>query len=44
MLMMAGGHERTEAEFAELLTKAGLRLTRVVRTKSPVCVIESVRA
>ncbi|MGH9715269.1 MAG: methyltransferase [Candidatus Acidiferrales bacterium] len=44
MLMMAGGHERTEAEFAELLSKAGLRLTRVVRTKSPVCVIESVRA
>jgi len=44
MLMMAGGHERTEAEFAELFSKAGLRLTRVVRTKSPVCVIESVRA
>jgi len=44
MLVMAGGHERTEAQFAELLSKAGLRLTRVVRTKSPVCVIESVRA
>ena len=44
MLTMAGGHERTEAEFAELLSKAGLRLTRVVPTKSPVCVIESVRA
>jgi len=44
MLMMAGGHERTETEFAELLSRAGLRLTRVVRTKSPMCVIESVRA
>jgi hypothetical protein len=44
MLMMAGGHERTEAEFGELLAKAGLRLTRVVRTKSPLCVIESVKA
>lgn len=44
MLLMAGGQERTEAEFAELLAKAGLRLTRVVRTKSPVCVIESVKA
>lgn len=44
MLMMAGGHERTEAEFTELLAKAGLRLTRVVRTKSPVCVIEAVKA
>jgi O-methyltransferase domain len=44
MLMMAGGSERTEAEFAELLSRAGLRLTRVVRTKSPLCVIESVKA
>lgn len=44
MLVMAGGHERSEAQFAELLSKAGLRLTRVVPTKSPVCVIESVRA
>jgi hypothetical protein len=44
MLMMAGGRERTEAEFADLLAKAGLRLTRVIPTKSPVCVIESVKA
>jgi O-methyltransferase domain/Dimerisation domain len=44
MLAMAGGRERTEAEFADLMAKAGLRLTRVVRTKSPMCVIESVRA
>jgi hypothetical protein len=44
MLMMAGGRERTEGEYAELLAKAGLRLTRVVRTKSPVCVIESMKA
>ncbi len=43
MLMMAGGRERTEAEFAGLLGKAGLRLTRVIPTKSPVCVIESVK-
>jgi hypothetical protein len=44
MLAMAGGRERTEQEFAELLSKAGLKLTRVVRTKAPVCVIESVKA
>jgi O-methyltransferase domain len=44
MLMMAGGRERTETEFGELLAKAGLRLTRIVPTKSPVCVIESVKA
>jgi hypothetical protein len=44
MLLMAGGRERTEAEYAELFSKAGLRLSRVVRTKSPMCVVEAVRA
>jgi hypothetical protein len=36
-----GGRERTEAEFAALFQKAGLKLTRVFRTESPLCVIES---
>jgi O-methyltransferase domain/Dimerisation domain len=44
MLTMAGGRERTEAEFADLFAKAGMRLTRVVRTRSPNCVIEAVKA
>ncbi len=44
MLAMAGGRERTEAEFAELFGKAGLRLARVVRSASPFCVIEAVKA
>jgi hypothetical protein len=44
MLLMAGGRERTEEEFAGLFAKAGLRLTRVVRTKSPFCVVEAVKA
>ncbi len=44
MLTMAGGRERTEAEFAGLFAKAGLRLARVVRTASPQCVIEAVKA
>ena len=44
MLTMAGGRERTEAEYAELFAKAGLRLARVVRTPSPQCVIEAVKA
>jgi hypothetical protein len=44
MLLMAGGHERTEAEYAELFSQAGLRLSRVVRTKSPMCVVEAVKA
>jgi hypothetical protein len=43
MLALAGGRERTEAEFAGLFSAAGLRLTRVVPTKSPMCVIESVK-
>jgi ubiquinone/menaquinone biosynthesis C-methylase UbiE len=44
MLVMTGGRERTEAEFNSLLASAGFRLTRVIRTASPVCVIEAVRA
>ncbi|QEH37477.1 Multifunctional cyclase-dehydratase-3-O-methyl transferase TcmN [Aquisphaera giovannonii] len=44
MLVVAGGRERTEAEYRGLLAGAGLRMTRVVRTASPSCVIESVVA
>ncbi len=42
MLIMVGGRERTEAQFRELLDGAGLRLTRVVPTRSPTCVLEAV--
>ncbi|HEY2787012.1 MAG TPA: methyltransferase [Fimbriiglobus sp.] len=42
MLILPGGKERTEAEFVSLYAGAGWRLTRVVRTKSPKCVIEGV--
>ena len=44
MLAVAGGRERTEAEYEALFAKAGLRLGRVVRTASPIAVIEAVRA
>lgn len=44
MLAMAGGRERTEGEYAELFSRAGLKLARVVRTPSPFCVIEAVKA
>lgn len=44
MLAMAGGRERSERDFAELFAQAGLRLARIVRTKSPLCVIEAVKA
>ena len=41
MLVGPGGQERTEQEYAMLLGKAGLRLTRVVPTESPVSVVEA---
>ncbi len=44
MLIMAGGHERTEAQFRELFASAGLRLTRIVPTAAPLCVIEGTAA
>jgi hypothetical protein len=44
MLNCAGGEERTAEEYAALLGKAGLRMTRVVPTASPVSVVEAVLA
>jgi hypothetical protein len=41
MLVAPGGQERTEPEYAALLAKADLRLTRVVPTESPVSVVEA---
>jgi hypothetical protein len=40
MLVMAGGRERTEAEYRDLLSAAGFRLERIVPTPSPLSVIE----
>ena len=42
MLVVPGGQERTEAEYASLLGKAGFRLQRVVPTESVVSVVEAV--
>jgi predicted O-methyltransferase YrrM len=42
MLVLTPGRERTEAEFRELFASAGLRLTRIVPTASPLCVVEGV--
>jgi hypothetical protein len=42
MLMLPGGKERTEAEFAALFERAGFKLSRVARSQSPNCVIEAV--
>jgi hypothetical protein len=44
MLVGPGGQERTAAEYEALLAKAGLRVTGVIPTLSPVSVVEAVRA
>jgi hypothetical protein len=41
MLVMPGGKERTADEFASLFAAAGLRLSRIVPTASPLSVIEA---
>jgi hypothetical protein len=41
MLVGPGGRERTQEEYAALLAKAGLKLTRVVPTESAVSVVEA---
>jgi len=41
MLLIPGGKERTQEDFARLLDHAGFALTRVVPTKSPVSVLEA---
>jgi hypothetical protein len=44
MLVLLGGQERTEAEYAALLGKAGFHLTRVVPTNSAASILEAVVA
>ena len=44
MLAVTGGLERTEAQFANLLSLAGLRLKRVIATKAPISILEAVAA
>lgn len=44
MLVMTGGRERTEAEYANLFSAAGLKLTRIIPTHTEMSVIEAVGA
>jgi len=44
MLVGPGGQERTEPEYRALLSKAGLRLTKVVPTDSAVSIVEAMIA
>jgi hypothetical protein len=41
MVFYGSGRERTQEEFAELLSAAGFRLTRVIPTFSPLSIIEA---
>ena len=41
MLVAASGKERTEAEYAGLLSRAGFRHTRTVHTVGTVAVVEA---
>ena len=41
MLVVVGGRERTRAEWANLLGRAGFRLDRVIHTATPVSIIEA---
>jgi cyclopropane fatty-acyl-phospholipid synthase-like methyltransferase len=44
MLVSPGGKERTADEYRELFARAGLRLTRIIPTKSAYSIIEAVKA
>ncbi len=44
MVMLKNGKERTQAEFQDLLAKAGLTLNRVIDTRSELSILESVPA
>ena len=44
MMLLVGGRERTEQEYRQLFSAAGLMLTRVIPTALEVSIIEGVRA
>ena len=41
MQVLAGGKERTENEFSSLLQRAGMKLNKIIPTKSPMKIIEA---
>ena len=44
MMVMMGSKERTKEEFRHLFARAGLRLKRVIRTGSPLSILEGLAA
>ena len=44
MLVLGDGKERTRTEYANLLARAGFRLTNVIETVTPMSIVEAVPA
>jgi hypothetical protein len=44
MLIFPGGKERTEKQFRELFAAGGWKLSRVVPTATPICIVEGIPA
>lgn len=44
MLIFPGGKERTEKQFRELFAASGWKLSRVVPTATPICIVEGIPA
>jgi SAM-dependent methyltransferase len=44
MMLIVGGRERTEEQYRELFSQAGLKLNRIVPTAHEISIIEAVRA
>ena len=44
MLLLPGGHERTEQQFRDLFAAAGWRLNRIIPTQSSVSIVEGIPA
>jgi hypothetical protein len=43
MMLLVGGRERTEGEYRQLFSAAGLKLNRVIPTASEISIVEGVR-
>jgi hypothetical protein len=43
LVLTPRGRERTKAEFTKLLQGAGFRLSRVIKTQSPLSIVEAVK-
>ena len=44
MMALPGGKERTQEEYANLAAQCGLRLRRMIETRSPYSILEMVAA